>query len=288
MILTEKKEMEEYTIPNKTVLITGTSSGIGKETAIYFSKKEWNVIATMRNPKKRKNVFQNIKNIDTIHLDVLDYSSIKKAIEYAKKKYGSIDVLVNNAGYASFGPFEISSQDHVEKQFKTNVLGLMDVTREIITLMRKQKQGVIINVTSSAGRMTFPLYSLYNSTKWAVEGFAESLQFELRQFNIKVKNIEPGIIKTDFYDRSKDEIKIGKIHEYDKIVEIMKNYEENNLKKGRYSHPNVVAKTIYNAATDNTWKLRYHTGKYSGMILWLRRILPERIFLRLLRYLIKI
>jgi len=190
--------MEEYIIPNKTVLITGTSSGIGKETALYFSNKDWNVIATMRNPEKRKNIFQNTNNIDTIHLDVLDYSSIKKAIDYAEKKYGSIDVLVNNAGYASFGPFEISSQDHVEKQFKTNVLGLMDVTREILPLMRKRKQGVIINVTSIAGRMTFPLYSLYNSTKWAVEGFSESLQFELRKFNIKVKNIEPGIIKTDF------------------------------------------------------------------------------------------
>ena len=273
---------------SKTVLITGASSGIGRETALYFSKKGWNVIATMRHPEKRKNLFLNEKNIDTIHLDVLDHSSIKNAIDYSVKSYGSIDVLVNNAGYASFGPFELSSRDHVEKQFQTNVLGLMDVTRDVITVMRKQKQGVIINVTSTAGKMTFPLYSLYNSTKWAVEGFAESLQFELKQFNIKVKNIEPGIIKTNFYGRSKDEIKNKGTNEYDKIFNTMKNYEENNMKKGNHSPPNVVAETIYKAATDNSWKLRYHTGKFSGTILWLRKILPESMFIRLLRYLTRI
>jgi short-subunit dehydrogenase len=238
----------------------------------------------MRNPEKRKNELRNKKNIDIVHLDVLDITSIKDAIKYTKKKYDKIDVLVNNAGYASFGPFEASTHQSVEKQFDTNVLGVMDVTREVLPIMREQKQGVIINVTSSAGRMTFPLYSLYNGTKWAVEGFSESLQFELRQFNIKIKIIEPGIIKTDFYDRSKDVLKIERLNEYDGIVKKMSVYEKNNMEKGNWSHPKVVAETIFKAATDDTWKLRYHTGKYAGTVLWLRRILPERAFLRVLRY----
>ena len=110
--------MEKYAMPNKTVLITGTSSGIGKETALYFSNKDWNVIATMRNPEKRNTEMLQRKNIDIIHLDVLDINSIKEAVNHTKKKYDKIDVLVNNAGYASFGPFEASTLKDVEKQFR--------------------------------------------------------------------------------------------------------------------------------------------------------------------------
>jgi short-subunit dehydrogenase len=165
----------------------------------------------------------------------------------------------------------------------------MDVTREVIPLFRKQKSGTIINVTSAAGRMTYPLYSVYNSTKWAVEGFSEDLQFELRPFNIKVKIIEPGIIKTDFYDRSKDIMRkkdvIAYDSAYDSQVEKMVRFEENLMKKGNYSDLKVVAKTIYTAATDGTWKLRYHSGKFSGTVLGLRRVLPERVFLGMIRYL---
>ena len=267
----------------KTVLITGSSSGIGKETAKYFSDKGWNVVATMRKPEKKKKPLFTEDTIDTVHLDVLDRKSITAAITHTIKKYGSIDVLINNAGYATFGPFEASRPETIQRQFDTNVLGLMDITREVIPLMRKQKQGVIINITSVAGRMTFPLYSLYNSTKWAVEGFSEALQFELKPFNIKIKIIEPGIIKTDFYDRSKDVVKKKGLTAYKLITDTMVRYEETNMKKGNASHPNVVAKTIYKAATDNSWKLRYHTGKFSGTILCLRRLLPERWFLRLLR-----
>ena len=132
--------------------------------------------------------------------------------------------------------------------------------------------------------MTFPFYSIYNSTKWAVEGFSECLQYELRKFNIRVKIIEPGIIKTDFYGRSKDKMKKKDITEYDDIVDKMSDYEEKNMKEGKYSDPSVVAKTIFKAANDNSWKLRYKTGKYASLILSLRKILPDSIFLRLIRY----
>jgi short-subunit dehydrogenase len=117
-----------------------------------------------------------------------------------------------------------------------------------------------------------------------VEGFSESIQFELKEFNIKIKIIEPGIIKTDFYDRSKDVLRKDKLKDYDEILKTMIAYEDNNMKKGNFSDPKVVAETIYKAATDNTWKLRYFTGKYAGTILWLRRILPEKTFHKVLRY----
>jgi len=270
----------------KTVLITGTSSGIGRATALYFSEKGWNVVATMRNPGLRRTDFEGKENIDVVALDVLNISSIRTAIDYAVTKYGGIDVLVNNAGYATFGPFEASTPDIVRRQLHTNVEGLMDVTREILPVFRSQKQGMIVNVTSAAGRMTYPLYAIYNSSKWAVEGFSEALLFELRPFNIKVKIIEPGIIKTDFYERSKDVMKKEGLTDYDHLVETMMRFEGGLMKRKWYSPPVVVAKTIYQAATDESWKLRYHTGRFSGAILALRRILPERAFLGMLRFFI--
>ncbi len=270
---------------SKTVFITGTSSGIGRETALYFSENRWNVIATMRHPESRKTGLEGRKNIDVIHLDVLDPDSIQQAVTHALTTYGSIDAVVNNAGYAAFGPFEASTPEAVRRQFHTNVEGLMDVTRALIPVFRRQGHGTIVNVTSMAGRMTFPLYSLYNSTKWAVEGFSEAVAFELRPFNIKVKIIEPGIINTSFYDRSKDVLSTKEITAYDTLVEKIIRYEEGNIKKGKFSPPSVVARTIYKAATDGSWKLRYHTGKYSGTILGLRRVLPERTFIGMMRYL---
>ena len=267
----------------KTIFITGSSSGIGKETAQFFAKKDWQVIATMRNPDKRNTGLEQINNIDLVHLDVTDEKSIKDSITYAIKTYGAIDVLVNNAGYAHFGPFEASTSQSVRKQYDTNVLGLMDVTREIIPIFRKQNHGIIINVSSVAGKMTFPFYSIYNSTKWAIEGFSESLQFELKDLNIKVKIIEPGIIKTDFYDRSKDIASKKGLQIYDQNLKKLIAYEENNINKQRYSHPIVIANEIYKATTDSSWKLRYPMGRYSGSILWLRRLLPERLFIGLIK-----
>jgi NAD(P)-dependent dehydrogenase (short-subunit alcohol dehydrogenase family) len=269
----------------KTVLITGTSSGIGRATVLYFSERGWNVVATMRNPGLRNTDFEGRKNIDVVALDVLNISSIRAAIDHAVTKYGGIDVLVNNAGYATFGPFEASTPDIVRRQFHTNVEGLMDVTREILPLFRAQKQGTIVNVTSAAGRMTYPLYSIYNSSKWAVEGFSEALLFELRPLNIKVKIIEPGIIHTDFYERSKDLMKKEGLVDYDQLVETMMRFEGGLMKRKWYSPPVVAAKAIYQASTDDSWKLRYHTGRFSGAILALRRILPERVFLGMLRFL---
>src|SRR5215216_677679 len=183
---------------SKTILITGASTGIGKATALLFQQRGWKVAATMRSPEKADDL-KGLNNLACIRLDVTDISSIRQAITDVISQFGSIDAVVNNAGYGMVGPFEASTVEQVERQFATNVFGLMNVTRELLPHFRARGAGTFINISSMGGRITFPLYSVYHATKWAVEGFSESLQFELRQLNIKVKIVEPGPIKTDFY-----------------------------------------------------------------------------------------
>ncbi len=263
---------------NKTIFITGASSGIGLETALYFFEREWNVVATMRNPDKRRTPLHDKGLPDLLHLDVMDSASIRAAILCALDKYQKIDVLVNNAGYAVYGPFEATTREQAARQFDTNVFGLMEVTREILPVFRRQQGGVLINVASMGGRIGFPLYTLYNSTKWAVEGFSEALQYELRPLNIKVKLIEPGVIRTDFFERSLDPVDSTALTEaYGKILKRgEKRTGERILRTG--SEPHAVAQTIYRAATDGSWRLRYSVGLDAWQVSLLRRLLPEGLF----------
>jgi NADP-dependent 3-hydroxy acid dehydrogenase YdfG len=265
---------------SKTVIITGASSGIGLETALLFFEKGWNVIATMRHPEGRKTKLHE-KKMDLQHLDVMDKESIEKVIQYGLDKYGKIDVLVNNAGYAVRGPLELSEPAQVKTQFDTNVLGLMDICRFMIPIFRRQKEGTIINVASIGGKAAIPFYSIYNSSKFAVEGFSEALHYELRPFHIKVRIIEPGFIRTDFYDRSMVETQNEIKNDYSEMYEKSLGKAE-AMSKGA-SHPIVIAKLIYKAARSRGHKLRYHAGKSSGLVLFLRKILPDRLFFRLIR-----
>lgn len=259
-----------------TIFITGASSGIGKVTAIYFAQKGWNVAATLRNPKQEIDL-GNFENIKCYSLDVLDENSIRLAFHQALAHFGQIDVLVNNAGYAAIGPFEAADKAQIQRQFDTNVLGLMSVCQQFIPYFRERKSGTIINIASVGGQITFPLYSLYHGTKWAVEGFSESLSYELKPFNIQVKIIEPGAIKTDFYDRSPDVLEREGLIAYDTYVDrISANY----LKAAASAPgPQVVAKTIYQAAISNNYRLRYAVGSGAPFILFLRRILPNAWFM---------
>lgn len=170
----------------KVILITGASTGIGKETVKLFQAKNWKVAATMRMPEKAEDL-QRIADVECIRLDVTDIASIKSAISETLEKLGRIDAVVNNAGYGVVGPFEATTPEQVDRQFQTNVIGLINVCREIIPYFREQRRGYIVNIASVGGRMTFPLYSVYHGTKRAVEGFSESLQHELEEFNIRVK-----------------------------------------------------------------------------------------------------
>ncbi len=264
----------------KTVLITGTSSGIGKAAVKYFQARGWNVAATMRNPENEKELV-NLKNVYCIKLDVENVKSIRDAVENTIKHFGGIDVVVNNAGYGLSGPFEAVPVEKIKHQFDVNVFGVMNVIREILPYFREQKNGTIINITSIGGLAAFPLYSLYHSTKWAIEGFSESLAYELRPLNIKVKVVEPGVVKTDFYNRSADIVRGEQLTDYNSYFDLTTgNTGKLSVKAPGPEH---TAKIIFKAANDRSDRLRYIAGTDGVLLLALRKILPFRIFRFLIR-----
>jgi NAD(P)-dependent dehydrogenase (short-subunit alcohol dehydrogenase family) len=262
----------------KTILITGASSGIGRASAEMFRDRGWNVVATMRTPDKSASWLKE-PNLIALPLDVTNTASIKAAVADAIARFGAIDVVVNNAGYGLVGPFEASTEEQVAKQFNTNVVGLMNVVREVLPHFRSRNQGTIINVASMGGRITFPLYSIYHASKWAVDGFSEALTYELAPHGIRVKIIEPGPIKTDFYDRSMDLMKKEGLTAYDDFIATTM---PNMQKAGATAPgPEIVAKAIFRAATDGSSKLRYPVN--ASAILTLRKLLPDRLFLWIVR-----
>src|ERR687884_362492 len=189
--------------PNhKVAIVTGSSSGIGYETSLALARDGFLTYATMRNLNKA----ENIKSVATkenlpVHvtqLDVTDDASVKNAVEEVLSKEGRIDILVNNAGYGLNGAFEDLSMDEIKTQYETNFFGLVRVTQAVLPIMRKQKSGIIVNISSGAGRFGFPGGSAYVSTKFAVEGLSESISYELEPFGIKVVIVEPGVIRTNF------------------------------------------------------------------------------------------
>lgn len=264
----------------KTVLITGSSTGIGRETALYFQKKGWNVAATMRTPSKEI-VLNKLENTIVPSLDVMDSKSIREAIQSTISKFGKIDAIVNNAGYGLVGPFEGASESQIKKQYDTNVFGLMNVMREMLPHFRTNKNGVFVNVASMGGRVVFPYYSLYHGTKWAVEGFTESLRFELEPLGIRVKIVEPGAIKTDFYERSMDNTMATSPIEYKALCDkAFANYEKSS---SGATLPEKVAKVIFKAADDGSKKLRYAVGPDAKSLLFLRNILPDGIYAKMIK-----
>ena len=268
----------------KTVLITGASSGIGRATALYFQQQGWNVVATMRSPDKETDRADSLAKLDRLiclKLDVTDHQTIIDAVAETIARLGAIDVLVNNAGYGMLGAFETSTPAQIQRQFATNVFGLMETTRAVLPHFRDRKQGVIVNVASIGGRVAFPLYSLYHSTKWAVEGFSESLQHELLAFNIRVKIVEPGPIKTDFYERSAERTSNPDFPEYDEFSDRV--LTKLNQIGTTGALPEVVAKTIYKASTDNSWKLRYPADPIAKQLLFIRKLLPDFLFTKIVR-----
>jgi len=264
----------------KTVLITGSSTGIGRDTATLFQQMGWNVAATMRRPDQEQELAR-LPRVICPRLDVTDRESIDEAVAATIDKFGAIDVLVNNAGYAAVGPFEAASPEHIQRQFDTNVFGLMNVTRAVLPHFRERRQGVLINVASIGGRVAFPLWSLYHATKWAVDGFTESLHYELRPFGIRVRLIEPGPIKTDFYTRSMDVASSTGMPDYDAFAS--GTLARMNAAGMRGVPPSHVARTIYRAATSPGHRLRYASDLAGWGILLCRRLLPDCVFHAIVR-----
>lgn len=264
----------------KTVLITGANSGIGKACVDVFHAAGWNVAATMRNTSAFDHPSLGA-SVRSYRLDVTDAESVAQAFADAKGDFGGLDAVINNAGYGLVGVFEAMSDEALQKQFDTNVLGLMRVTREAISHMRPQRSGTIVQISSVGGKITFPLYAPYHGTKWAVEGFSESLHYELEQFNIRVKIVEPGIIKTDFAGRSLEFVTSQDVRGYDGYLATFMKAAEGALKDA--VEPSVVAKMIFAACTDGKSKMRYPVGKPAPAMITLRKLVSDSMFFSIVK-----
>lgn len=260
---------------SKTILITGASSGIGKATARHFQSKRWNVVATMRNPADETELTA-LGNVLVTRLDVQDPPSIKNAVDAGIEKFGKIDVLLNNAGYGAYGPLEATPMEKIKRQFDVNVIGLLETTKAVLPYFRANREGIVINISSIAGKMTFPLGTLYHGSKFAVEGLSEALNFEMAAIGVKVKIVEPGMINTDFGGRPFDFNNDESLVEYQTFVG--KIHAGIGAMPG--SEPIVVAEVIYEAATDGTDQLRYTAGADAKMIIESRKAQDDATFLQ--------
>jgi NAD(P)-dependent dehydrogenase (short-subunit alcohol dehydrogenase family) len=275
--------MTASTLPTQTVLITGASTGFGQATARLFASRGWNVVATMREPAAGS-ALAALPNVLVTRLDVQDLASIDAAIAAGIARFGRIDALVNNAGFGLFGVFEGVSRDKVQQQFDVNVFGVMDVTRALLPHLRANGAGTIVNVSSGAGVFGLPMISLYTASKFALEGFSESLSYELRSQGIAVKIVEPGgVLETGFGNRSASEASQAAAPAgYDAFVSgALKVFD--GLRSARLATSDEVAQVIFDAASDGTDRLRYVATKDIEPLVKARRETSEAAYIALMR-----
>ena len=266
----------------QVAIITGCSSGIGYETSILLAKNGFKTYATMRNVEKGdklKDIAEK-ENLDLkiIKLDVTDDYSIKNAINEIIQETSRIDILVNNAGNNIAGTVEDLSIEEFKEQFETNFFGLVRVTKAVLPIMRNQNSGIIVNISSIVGKMAIPLNSAYTSSKFAVEGFSESVRYELEDFGIKVILIEPGVIKSNFYEN----IKMSKNSLADPkspYQPITQKIFEAFLSLIQYAFPaKIVADVILEAITSDNPKIRYVVGDDAKSITEAKKRLSDKEF----------
>lgn len=239
---------------SKTIFITGASSGIGKATAKLFASKGWNVIATMRNPEKEEELTK-LENVTVMPLDVTNLEQMKETAKKVTESY-DVDVLFNNAGYGLSGPLVAYTDEQILRNINTNLLGVIRLTKEFLPFFQSKKGGCIITTTSLAGQVGLPFDSIYNASKWGVEGFSESLTYELHRFGIKVKTVAPGVVSTDFGTRSIDRAPLAPEDE-----PLSKSYLDYMIGDwDRVSTPEHIADVVYQAATDDKDQVRYIAG----------------------------
>lgn len=269
---------------NKTVLITGCSTGFGKLAAKLFQKRGWNVIATMRTPSREKELTE-LENVLVARLDVTNQESISEAVKAGMDKFGRIDALINNAGFSGHGVLEQYTDEAIHNLFNTNVYGLIRVTREILPIMRKQREGVIVNVSSLSGLLASPLCSIYSSTKFAVEGFSEALALEYAPFNIKVKVVAPGAFETNLYssmsndllNNGDEEVRGYCLKLINKMDETVKQMMEQT---GEQADPQEVADKMYECVTEET-PVHNVVGKDAEGLVHMRDTMSEKELLQM-------
>lgn len=260
----------------KTILITGASSGIGEATAKHFQAKGWNVVATMRSPDGAGGLAA-LENVHLAHLDVTDPDSIQEAVAAGIDRFGRIDALLNNAGYGAYGALEAFSMDRIRRQFDTNVIGLMEVTKAVLPHMRAKRAGTIINISSIGGQITFPLGTLYHGTKFAVEGLSEALHYELEPLGIGVRIVQPGMIRTNFGGSSFDFAMDENLPDYAPMAEAMGRVF--GKLAANPSSPETVANVIWDAANETGDRLRFRAGANAVELLDRRKAQDDATFL---------
>ncbi|OOQ58897.1 SDR family oxidoreductase [Mucilaginibacter pedocola] len=235
---------------NKTIFITGASSGMGKATARYFHERDWNVIATMRDPGKEKELI-HLENVTLLPLDVTDPKQIKNTVADAIATH-PIDVVFNNAGYGLMGAMEALTDEQILKEINTNLIGVIRVTHEFIPHFRKRQSGVFISTTSMGGLLAFPLHSIYHAAKFGVQGWSEGMSYELGLHNIKIKTVAPGAVATDFLGRSLEKA----LHPaYKELEDKLFATTESMMSQG--VSPERIAEVVYEAATDDKDQVTY-------------------------------
>lgn len=259
-----------------TILITGASSGIGKATALRFQAEGWNVIATMRDPAAGADLAA-LDNLLVTRLDVTDSASIAAAVDAGFARFGRIDTLLNNAGYGAYGPLEAFSIERIRRQFDTNVIGLLEVTKAVLPHMRTNRAGTIVNISSIGGQIAFPLGTLYHGTKFAVEGLSEALHYELEPLGIRVRIVQPGMIRTDFGGRSFDFAMNDGLTDYAPTAQAMGRLFSKLASNP--SAPEVVAEVIWQAINEPGDHLRFRAGPDAEALLADRKTKDDATFI---------
>ncbi|MEM7798317.1 MAG: SDR family oxidoreductase [Chloroflexota bacterium] len=264
----------------KSIVITGSSSGLGKAAAKQFAERGWKVAATMRKPEKETELNQ-IKNVSLYALDVSDTTSINDAAEKIISDFGQVDALVNNAGYGSYGILEVTPEEKMRRQFDVNVIGMLLVTQAFLPNMRENGSGVIVNVSSVGGKFAYPMGTLYHGSKFAVEGMSEALYYELSTVGIRVKIVEPGGIKSNFGTSSFDMNVEGSSEAYQPLVD--RAVAAVAASAGGGSEPSVIAQVVYEAVTDDVDKLRYPAGPGTANFLQTRKEMSDAEFMAMIK-----
>jgi short-subunit dehydrogenase len=281
------KQEEEGEEQQKVAIVTGSSSGIGYATSLLLARNRFHTYATMRSIEKSANI-QEIANkerlpLQVIQIDVNDDASIRNSIEKVGSGNERIDVLVNNAGYGLVGAFEDLSVEEIKSQFETNFFGVIRLTQQVLPIMRKQKSGTIVNVSSGAGRIGFPGMSAYVSSKFALEGLSESMSYELEPFGIKVVIIEPGVIRTNFKKNSvmsKKSLDNSFISPYSFIIQKIDSSISSMVEHA--TPPEEVAKAILHAVISNNPKLRYLVGNDMIMMAETKKSMSDEDFRKMM------
>ncbi len=263
----------------QSALITGTSSGIGRAAAELLAGKGYRVLATMRNPDRGRSLAEAAKakgwDLRVLALDVRHGASVRAALAQA----GEIDILINNAGFEVWGPLEEMTVDDLEDQFATNVYGPFRLITALLPGMRQRGRGVIINVSSVAGRMAAPLNGLYAASKYALEALSESLHYEVGHFRIRVHLVEPGGVETPFAQNRR---LVGaaageKASPYAEMVSQWEAASERLNPGGQRAKPEAVAEVILEAIEKGD-RLRYPVGQDANMVLAVRKQMTDEQF----------